>query len=289
MPSLKSAAPLLRWLAVLVPVTDAVLVLTGVLNLRTGVLVGLLLELLLVLVLVVELRAFRRAYRAARSDGRTMGDAVRLGLRAVWPPTVVALAEAEIGLWCSLWWAVRRRRAVAPDEVAISYSDRFTVMLWAVCCLGGLELVVVHALTARWPVVRWTLFVLGIYALVWFVSFGLSLRQRPHVLAGDDLVLRFGHFRTVRVPLDRIATVRRAVVSGHRRNLVLGGGDLTMSVMGDTNVELRLEPAAEVEVAGAVHTISRVALYADDPRSVVSLLGARAAQPASESSSGGAS
>jgi hypothetical protein len=188
---------------------------------------------------------------------------------------VVALAEAEIGLWRSLWWAVRRRRAVGPDDVAISYSDRFTVMLWAVCCLGGLELVVVHVLTARWPLLRWSLLVLGLYALVWFVAFGLSLRQRPHLLGGHELRLRFGWFRDLRVPLDRLATVRTAVVSGHRRNLVVDDRQLTMSVMGDTNVELRFAPAVQVEVAGEPRNISTVALYADDPRAVAALVRTR--------------
>jgi hypothetical protein len=260
---------------VLVPVTDLALVLTGVLDVRTGVLAGLLLELVLVVVVVAEFRAFRRAYRVARAGGRTRADAAGAGLRAVWPPAVIALAAAEIGLWRSLWWALRRRRAVGSEEVAISYSDRFTVMLWAVCCLGGLELFVVHVLTTRWPVVRWALFALGIYALLWFVSFGLSLRQRPHVLSGDELVLRFGYFRAVRVPLGRLASVRTAAVSGHRRNLVLDGEELTMSVMGDTNVELRFEPAVEVEVAGGLREISRIALYADDPRAVGALLRTR--------------
>jgi hypothetical protein len=47
-------------------------------------------------------------------------------------------------------------------------------------------------LTAQWPVVRWSLFALGSYALLWVVGFGLSLRQRPHLLRADELVLRFG-------------------------------------------------------------------------------------------------
>jgi hypothetical protein len=276
-PSLPSAWTVtLRWLVVLVPLVDLALVLTGVLDVRTGVLVGLALELVLLVVVVAEFRVFRRAYRAARAQGRTRGEAAGAGCRAVWPPVVVALAEAEVGLWRSLWWAVRRRRDVGPDDVAISYSDRFTVMLWGVCCLGALEVVVVHVLTARWPVVRWGLLALGIYALVWFVSFGLSLRQRPHVLSGDRLVLRFGWFRALHVPLSGLAAVRTGAVTGHRRNLVLDGDDLTMSVMGDTNLELRFDPPVEVDVAGASHEFSRIAVYADDPRAVAALLRGRA-------------
>src|SRR4051812_35206011 len=47
-----------RWLAVLVPVADLALALTGVLDVRTALLVGVLLEAVLTVVVVAEVRAF---------------------------------------------------------------------------------------------------------------------------------------------------------------------------------------------------------------------------------------
>jgi hypothetical protein len=269
-----------RWLAVLVPVADLALVLSGLLDARTGLLVGLALELVLVAVVVVELRVFRVAYRRGRVSGRNHRRSAVLGLTAVWPPTVLRLARAEMGLLRSLWWAVRGRRAVGPGEVPVSYSDRFTVMLWAICGLGVLELAVVHVLTARWPAVRWTLFALGVYALLWVVGFGLSLRQHPHLLREGELLLRFGHFRSVRVRLEGLA-VRTGAVTGHQRNLVLEEDGLVMSVMGDTNVDLRFDPPVQVEVAGQRRPSSRISFYADDPGGVARLLRARDPSPRS--------
>jgi hypothetical protein len=260
-----------RWLAVAIPVADVALVVAGVLDLWTGVLAGAVLELVLVLVVVAEARVFRRAYRGARADGLARLDAVRAGMRGVWPPVVVALAEAEIGLWQSLWWGVRRRRDVPAGELPVSYGDRFTVMLWAISGLGALELAVVHVLTAQWPVVRWSLFALGSYALLWVVGFGLSLRQRPHLLRADELVLRFGHVRSVRVPLQQLVSVATGA-AGHKRNLELDGDSMAMSVMGDTNVELRFSPPVEVDVAGRIHAIARIRCYADGPREAASAL-----------------
>ena len=263
-----------RWLAVLVPAADLALVLSGLLDARTGLLVGFAFELLLVVVVVVELRVFRVAYRRGRVSGRTRRRSAVLGLEAAWPPTVLRLARGEIGLLRSLWWAVRGRRAVGPGEAPVSYSDRFTVMLWAICGLGVLELAVVHVLTARWPAVRWTLFALGGYALLWVVGFGLSLRQHPHLLRERELLLRFGHFRSVRVPLEGVAA-RTGAVTGHQRNLVLEDDGLVMSVMGDTNVDLRFDPPVEVEVAGQHRPASRISFYADDPGGVARLLRVR--------------
>jgi hypothetical protein len=274
-PSRAAALSAGRWLAVLIPIADLALVLTGVLDARTGLVVGLVLELLLAVVVVTEVRVFRAAYRRGRAEGRTPSRAAVLGLEAAWPPIVSRLARAEIGLLRSLWWAVRGRRAVAPGEHPVPYGDRFTVMLWAVCCLGALELGVVHVLTARWPVVRWTLFVLGIYALLWVAGFGLSLRQHPHLLRNGELVLRFGHFRAVRVPLERLVAVTTGAEAGHRRNLVVDDTRLVMSVMGDTNVDLRFDPAVGVPVAGGVRPVSRISFYADDPRRVARVLRTR--------------
>jgi hypothetical protein len=76
-----------RWLAVAIPVADVALVVAGVLDLWTGVLAGAVLELVLVLVVVAEARVFRRAYRGARADGLARLDAVRAGMRGVWPPS----------------------------------------------------------------------------------------------------------------------------------------------------------------------------------------------------------
>jgi hypothetical protein len=265
-----------RWLAVLVPTLDLLLVLSGVLDPRTGLVVGVVLEVLCAGVAIVEARAFRRVYLRARVAGRSRSEAMARGFAAAWPPVVMTLARAEIGLARSLWWAVRRRREIRPEDVALPYSDRFGVMLWAMCGLGALELGVVHVLTP-WPGVRWVLFAVGVYALLWFIGFGFSLRQHPHLVRGDELVLRFGHFRATTVPLHRLASARTHVLGGHARNVVLDGDSLALSVMGDTNVELGFTPPVEVEVTGGRRSLSRISFFVDDPRAATGLLRGRVA------------
>jgi hypothetical protein len=268
-----------RWLAVLVPLAEIVLVVSGFLDVRTAVLVGVVLEVLLAVVVVGEVAVFRRAYRRARAQGLARSAAAGAGFRAAWPPTVIALADAEIGLWRALWWAARRRRDVGPGELPIPYADRFTVVTWAICCLGALELAVVHALTARWPVARWALFALGVYALLWVLAFSFSLRQRPHLLREGELVLRFGHFRTTPVPLATLASVTGSVIAGHQRTVVLDCDRLALPVMSDTNIELRFDPPVTVEVKRRSAEVSGIAFYADEPREVLALLRSRMLTP----------
>jgi hypothetical protein len=262
-----------------VPLAEIVLVVSGFLDVRTAVLVGVVLEVLLAVVVVGEVAVFRRAYRRARAQGLARSAAAGAGFRAAWPPTVIALADAEIGLWRALWWAARRRRDVGPGELPIPYADRFTVVTWAICCLGAVELAVVHVLTARWPVARWALFALSVYALLWVLAFSFSLRQRPHLLREGELVLRFGHFRTTPVPLANLASVTGSVVAGHKRTVVIDGDRLALPVMSDTNVQLRFDPPVAVEVKGRSAELSGIAFYADEPREVVALVRSRMLSP----------
>ncbi len=177
-----------RWLALAVPLVDVVLVSTGLLSLRTGIVVALVLEALLAVVLVVEAAA-------------------------------------------------------------------------------------VHVLLP-WETARWVLLAVSLYALGWVLGWGLSLFQHPHLLREDELVLRSGHLRAVVVPLGGLVAVRRSVESQHGKVLLRDGSRLVLSVMGDTDVELRFDPPADV--AGQDEPVARVAFWVDDPRAVVRLLRERA-------------
>ena len=262
-----------RWLAVAIPLVDVALVLTGVLSLRAGIAVALVLETLLLVVLVVEAAAFRRAYRDARRDGGGRGAALGAGAEAVWPPVLVRLVRSEVGVFRALWWAARRRSDVGPGDVPLPYAGRFGLVLGAGTALGVLETAVVHVLLP-WETARWVLLVLSLYALVWVLGSGLSLFQRPHLLRDDELVLRFGHLRSVVVPISGLVAVRRSVESEHQRMLLREADRLVLSVMGDSNVELRVDPP--VHVAGQDEPVARVAFWVDDPQAAVRLLRDRA-------------
>lgn len=262
-----------RWLVLVIPLVDVALVLSGVLSLRTGIVVALALEALLAVVLVVEAAAFRRAYRATRRSGGNRRAGLVAGLEAVWPPVVFRLARAEAGVLRALWWAVRRRSDVGPGDVPMPCAGRFGLVLGALTLLGALETVVVHVLLP-WETARWVLLAVSLYAVVWVLGSGLSLFQHPHLLRDDELVLRSGHLRTVVVPLAGLVAVRRTVEAEHARVLVREGDRLVLSVMGDTDVELRFDPPVHVD--GQDEPVARVAFWVDDPHAVVRLLRDRA-------------
>jgi hypothetical protein len=111
--------------------------------------------------------------------------------------------------------------------------------------------------------------VLSVVSLVWMLGFAFGLQQRPHVVRADRLVLRFGHLREVAVPLADVVDARVATTVDHPRILEVGGGRVALSVLGESNVRLRLGPGAVVTVDGAPVEADRLMFFADDPRAAV--------------------
>ena len=163
---------------------------------------------------------------------------------------------------------------MGPGDLPLPYNGPDRVLLYTITALGVLETVAVHVLVS-WAPLRWPLLALGVYGVLGVVAFDCTLRQHPHLLRAGELVLRFGHFRSASVPLDRLASVRKRVQNGHRKTVEVGGDSLALSFMGGTNVELRFATPVDVEVDGVLRTVTRVCLSADDPGAAVALLRTR--------------
>jgi hypothetical protein len=188
------------------------------------------------------------------------------------------LVRNQLGLARALAWALRGREDVGPADTVFPYNRLDRPVLWTISVLGVLEIGVVHVLVS-WPVLRWSLFAVGVYGLLAFVAFSSTMDQHPHLLRDGELVLRFGHFRRARVPLDRLVSVRTHVDDAHQHNVALDGDSLVVAFMGGTNVELRFSPEAVVDLDDRACAVSRVCFLVDDPRAAVALLRAHVPAP----------
>ncbi len=186
------------------------------------------------------------------------------------------VARSQAGLARALWWAVRGRTDVGPGDVSLPYNGLDRAVVWTIAGVGVVETVVVHVLVT-WAPLRRPLLVLGVYGVLGVLALDRTMRQHPHLLRSGELLLRFGHFRTVRVPLAGLVGVRKHVSNAHKKTIESGDGGLSLSFMGGTNVELRFSPAIDVQADGRIFTVSRVSFSAQDPAAAVSLLRARVA------------
>lgn len=189
--------------------------------------------------------------------------------------TVLAgFARRQAGLVRALWWGLRGRVDIGAGDVPLPYNGIDRAIVHTLAVVGVVETVIVHVLVS-WPPLRWTLFVLSVYGVLGLIALDLTMRQHPHLLRAGELILRFGHLRSVRVPLDHLASVRKHVRNEHEKTVQLDDDGLALSFMGGTTVELRFSPPAEVEADGRSHLVDRVSFAAHDPAATVALLRTR--------------
>lgn len=56
------------------------------------------------------------------------------------------LVRGQLGLARALWWGLRGRSDVGPDDVPVQYNGIDRAVLWTICAVGVVEIVVVHLL-----------------------------------------------------------------------------------------------------------------------------------------------
>jgi hypothetical protein len=130
------------------------------------------------------------------------------------------------------------------------------------------ESVMMSVLLRSRPAVHHVVLVLDVYTVLVVVGLHAASVVRPHVLdpaAGTLRVRRAGHV-DVRIPLERIASVRRELRTTHERT----DGELDLPVGSQTSVTLELaEPVAHVSFFGRRREVRVVRCHADDPGALV--------------------
>ena len=181
----------------------------------------------------------------------------------------------QLGLARALCWALRGRADVGPGDVPLAYNGLDRAVIWTITAVGVVETAVVHVLVS-WPPLRWSLLVLSVYGVLGLLAFDATMRQHPHLLRDGELLLRSGHFRTVRVPLEDVVQVRKQVRNEHARTVEMTDDGVAVSFMGGTNVELRFATPTPVDVDERTSMAERVSFSAHDAAGAVSLLRTRA-------------
>ena len=213
-------------------------------------------------VALFALPSLLRAFRASRTAGASWDESLLAALAEVMPPTVRALATAELRV------LVAGARLLLPvprlerGAVRLSYGSGERLLLWVLVPCGLIELVVMDYLLRHTPL-RVPVLVLGLLTFPYVLGLlGLS-KAYPHLLHGDRLVLRSGPGFALEVPLEQVrrAARRTALVEGPRVARDQAGA-LTLAHGGQT--DLRLELAAPV--VSSLGPVTRVDLALDDPR-----------------------
>ncbi|MEU5751745.1 hypothetical protein [Streptomyces sp. NPDC047829] len=179
------------------------------------------------------------------------------------------LLRHELRLLASLWlWAARRTHGAAEGLPVFGHTRGQGPMMWGITFVCVVESVMMSLLLRDWPTVHHVVLVLDVYTVVFVVGLHAASVVRPHVLdpVGGTLRVRRAVHVDVRIPLERIASVRRELRAAHEP----ADGELNLAVGLQTSVTVELtEPVVHVGFFGRRREVRVVRCHADDPAALV--------------------
>ncbi|MFE9613796.1 hypothetical protein [Streptomyces sp. NPDC006012] len=273
-----------RWsVAALVP-GEAVLVLCVAGGVRISPAVRLTVESTALALLTATAALLWLDHRRHRRDGLGRRSAFHAAIGDTVPVAVRKLTAHEVFLCTSfLRWVFRRGpHGVREGDLPVPYAAGQTAMMYGFFFVCVVETVAL-ALLIPWPMVHAVTLVLDVWGCYFVVALHASCVVRPHVIGADGrLRLRYGALLDIRIPADRIASVRLdRRFPQSRPGAVDENGVAELAVGGQTTITVELtEPVRYVRALGRPATARAVRFYADDSGPAVAAL--RAGGPAAD-------
>lgn len=146
-------------------------------------------------------------------------------------------AVTELRFFACLGRLLARRHKVPPGALPFGYAKGTMTVPVVMVALSVFELAIVH-LIVPWPWLRIALLVLTVWAVLYVLGFFATLIVHPHLIASEQLQLRWGLKTVLVTPLSNVREVtphtNHAHVRPHAEEALLV---LTLSL--STNVRLR--------------------------------------------------
>ncbi|TAM70383.1 MAG: hypothetical protein EPN48_02980 [Microbacteriaceae bacterium] len=190
-----------------------------------------------------------------------------------------ALIERATGLeriiYTSIGRALVHRPAVAPGAKGFSFHRGATAVFVIFIALSALELVIIDLIIQGWLLIRIVFDVLDAWGLVWMIGLLCAHIMRPHTVGPDGIRMRDGFDLNIHAVWEDVYSV---AVAKHKYEpktprVVTSDDAVTLAVSrgSETNVEIVLERPTAVKLPGlsskgGQHTVTRLRLWADDPR-----------------------
>jgi hypothetical protein len=180
-------------------------------------------------------------------------------------------ASYEACIWRSLYrWLTRRRGSTDPDASLFGYASQATPLLLAFIFLSALEILILPLLLP-WPAVRYSLLVLGVWALLWMLGLLASLRTNQHVVSEVGLRLRSGFRFDASIPWQTISAIRLRRSSADRKlQIERNQTGTSVALQGTSNVEVLFrEPVLVRFLDGRQANVDAIHFYADSPTALL--------------------
>jgi hypothetical protein len=180
------------------------------------------------------------------------------------------------GMHSLVLWVARRREGVPRGATALSYSGAqtgtmLTFLFAMVVELFGLE-IILRAVGAP-AGLRAVVFVIDAYSILIVLAIVAACVTRPHVVSAEELRVRYGAFFDLRVPREKIASVRQVRNYNESGLVKIEGDRLAVVVASQTAIIVELtEPVTAVRPLGGRAEIQVIRFFTDDPRAAIDAL-----------------
>jgi hypothetical protein len=179
----------------------------------------------------------------ANSDPATR---IQLATRGILPFSGAepALAFELTVLYYGLAWRAKPHIERESEAFSVHRTAGLADIFRVVGFASFLELVPVHLVVAQWSsTAAWVLSGLTVYGAFWAFAMARAFALRPTLVSRDEVWVRFGLLRQIRIPVEAIREVRREA------------GDVCL----DFKRPLRMEA-----LLGMKRTLTNIAVSADD-------------------------
>ncbi|WP_337448607.1 hypothetical protein [Corynebacterium pseudokroppenstedtii] len=191
------------------------------------------------------------------------------------PRKALALLVSEVGYLVSAPSIFRPFSGTPDGSRVYTVHKNLRALVFMVLGLSVVEITVVHLAVSHrfW---RYLFLIISIYAVILLSGFYASVRNRPHFVTHQGVVIRYGKRLICEIPWSHLRSAK-PISAGQGGDITLDeNGHLRVPVLSEVNVKLEVEPPVLVEDLhkGCIRA-SSIEIYCDDRDSFLNDLNER--------------
>lgn len=180
------------------------------------------------------------------------------------PRKILALLVSEVSSLIAAFTFFRLQKNVDSEVRSFTVHKNLRTVVFIVLALSIVEIGIVHFAISNtfW---RYFLLVISVYAVVLLSGFYVTVRDQPHLITPQGLVLRIGRRLTCEIPWSHLRQTS-SVTAGEGGDVAIDeDGNLRVPVLSEVNVRLEVDsPVVAEDLYKGLMMVSSIEIYCDD-------------------------